>query len=66
MFNNRELISQDFLHKLKATITFFDDETQLDLEIPRTILVSYPLSDEYLPANSSASNQKIQLPYLSD
>lgn len=39
-------LGQDLLHKMKATVTFLDDETQLGLEIPRKILVSYPLSEE--------------------
>ena len=59
-------MGQDLLYKVKAIVTISDNETQLDLQIPRKTLVSYPLSDEYLPAESSASNQKIQLPYLSD
>lgn len=37
-------LRQDLLHKLKAIVTFSDDETQL--EIPSKILVSYPLSEE--------------------
>lgn len=57
VFNYRELIGKRPLHKLKATVTFSDDEILLDLQIPSRNLVSYPLSEKYLLAETSVSNQ---------
>jgi hypothetical protein len=50
-------MGQDLLYKVKAIVTISDNETQLDLQIPRKTLVSYPLSEEYLLTGSSASKQ---------
>lgn len=52
------------MYKLKPTVLFSDGET--DLQIPRKILVSCPLSEEYLLAKSPLLNQKIELGFLSD
>lgn len=43
MFNKLRMRT---LLKLKAIVTFSDDEMQLTLQIPRKILVSHSLSEE--------------------
>jgi hypothetical protein len=57
---------ENFFYNLRSTVTFSDEPMQLDLQIPIEVLMFCPLSEEYLLAESTALNQKIQLDYLSD
>lgn len=42
------LLDRDLLQKLKATVTFGDSTPQMSISAPSTILITCPLSEEYL------------------